>query len=283
MRGFQNLTLRCIKGQPISDVVCRRLTDMGFPVDAPRQSDKISAEFDSYYWKLSDSEYSVCGRVETEYVSRLLEYKDREKSFNEVLSLLSQYGITESELAAGLTYGCVYELSVLDAETLFKEFVFIIETLLPRQLSDIYYSFDIEPNPAHAVFFDMIAKQMGLARYTDRHKNNYGQFVSHTSKGVCERIMQGESLLSIYESTCATKEIIKSSYSDVMKTCRNGRPLNATLLKIEAALFGLARKYRYSRISNLPSSDEKFDFVVCEDETPIIAIDYLGEDCILWH
>lgn len=35
MRGFQNLTLRCIKGQPISDVVCRRLTDMGFPVDAP--------------------------------------------------------------------------------------------------------------------------------------------------------------------------------------------------------------------------------------------------------
>lgn len=283
MKCFQNLTLRCIKGQPINDVVCRRLTDMGFPVDAPRQSDKISAGFDSYFWKLNDSEYSICGRVETEYVSRLLEYKDREKSFNEVLGLLSECGITEDELAAGLSSGCVYSLSFSEAETLYDEFVFLIQQLLPRQLSDIYYSFDIEPNPAHAVFFDMVAKQLGLARYADRNKSNYGQFISHTSKGVCERIIQGESLLSIYENTCATKEIIKSSYSEVMSKHRTVRTLNATLMRIEAALFGLARKYRYSILSTLPSADDAFNFIVYEDGTPIIAIDYLGDDVINRH
>lgn len=283
MKDFQNLTLRCIKGQAISDVVCRRLTDMGFPVDAPRQSDKISEEFNSYYWKLGDSEYSVCGRVESEYVRRLLEYKDREKSFGEVLNLLSKYGIIKSELVAGLSSGCVYSLSFSEAETLYDEFVFIIQHLLPRQLSDIYYSFDIEPNPAHAVFFDMAAEQLGLARYTDRNKNNYGQFISHTSRGVSERIIQGELLLSIYENTCATKEIIKSSYSEVMSNHRTVRTLNATLMRIEAALFGLARRYRYSIISTLSNSDEKFDFIVYEDGTPIIAIDYLGEDVINRH
>jgi len=280
MKEFHNLTLRCIKGQPINDVVCRRLTDMGFPVDAPRQSDKISAEFDSYFWKLNDSEYSICGRVETEYVSRLLEYRDREKSFNEVLSLLAKYEVSESELAAGLSSGCVYSLSVFEAETLYDEFVFVIQMLLPRQLSDIYYSFDIEPNPAHAVFFDMVAKQLGLARYTDRNKSNYGQFISHTAKGVRERIIQGESLQSIYENTCATKEIIKSSYSEVMGNHQTHFALNATLMRIEAALFGLARRYRYSIASMFPNSDETFDFIVYENGTPIIAIDYLGEDVI---
>lgn len=283
MKVFQNLTLRCIKGQPINDVVCRRLTEMGFPVDAPRQSDKISAELDSYFWKLNDSEYSICGRVETEYVSRLLEYKDREKSFNEVFDLLSECGITEDELAAGLSSGCVYSLSFSEAEALYDEFVFLIQHLLPRQLSDIYYSFDIEPNPAHAVFFDMVAKQLGLARYTDRNKSNYGQFISHTSKGVCERIIQGESLLSIYENTCATKEIIKSSYSEVMSNLQAVRTLNTTLMRIEAALFGLVRKYRYSINSTLPNADEAFDFIIYEDGTPIIAIDYLGEDVINQH
>ena len=143
MKDFQNLTLRCIKGQPINDVVCRRLTDMGFPVDAPRQSDKISAKFDSYFWKLNDSEYSICGRVETEYLSRLFEYKDREKSFSEVLDLLSEYGITEDELAAGLSSGCVYNLSFSEAETLYDEFVFLIQQLLCRANNVSYLQLDV--------------------------------------------------------------------------------------------------------------------------------------------
>jgi len=283
MRDFQNLTLRCIKGQPINDVVCRSLTDMGFPVDAPKQTNIINATLDSYFWKLYDSEYSVCGRVEAEYVSRLLEYKNREKSFNEVLDLLSKYEITEGELAAGLSSGCVYGLSCSEAETLYDEFVFLIQHLLPRQLSDMYYSFDIEPNPAHAVFFDMAAKQLGLTRYTDRNKSNYGQFISHTSEGVRERIIQGESLLSIYETTCATKEIIKSSYSEVMGHHRTLLKTNTTLMRIEAALFGLARRYRYSINSTFPNSDEAFEFIVYENGTPIIAIDYLGKDVVNRH
>ena len=37
MTEFQNLTYKCIKGKPLDDVVCRTLTEIGFPVDAPKQ------------------------------------------------------------------------------------------------------------------------------------------------------------------------------------------------------------------------------------------------------
>ena len=283
MDRFQNLSLRCIKGQPISDVICRNLVEIGFPVDAPKQPTKISAELDSFFWKLNDSEYSISGRVETEYVSRLLDSKSREESFEAVLALLSEYGVTPSELVACLTSGCVYSISPSDAETLYNEFVFIIQMLLPRPLSDIYYSFDIEPNPAHAVFFDMAAKSLGLPHYTDRNKNNYGQFVSHTANGVCKRIRCGEPLLSIYKKTCATKEIIKSSFCEVMRTQTHIPAHKAALLRIEAALFGLSRRYSYTLSSHLSNSDEIFDFIVYEDRTEIIAIDYLGEEVVNRH
>lgn len=280
MAEYQNLSLRCIKGQPINDVVCRNLVEMGFPVDAPKQSTQISAAFDSYFWKLSNSDYGVCGRVETEYITRLLENKNREKSFDTVLAMLSEYGITSSELAAGLMSGCVYSLSAEDAETMLDEFVFIIKVLLPRQLSDIYYSFDIEPNPAHSVFFDMAAKMLNLPRYTDRNKNNYGQFISHTANGVKDRILQGESFLSIYENTCATKEIIKTSYSEAMRS-REYRPTrDVAYSKIEMALFGLSKRYKYVLSSSLPGTNCIFDFIILEDGVPIIAMDYWGENFI---
>lgn len=253
---------------------------MGFPVDAPKQNPNISSEYDRYFWKISDSDFSVCGRVETEYIERLLETKNREKSFEAVLALLAEYGVTSDELTAALTSGCVFFFSPEEAQTMLDEFIFIIRSLLPRQLSDIYYSFDIEPNPAHSIFFDMAAKRLNLARYTDRNKNNYGQFISHTAEGVEERVRDGETLLSIYENTCATKEIIKSAYSSAISSKNFVAPRNKAIMRMEYALFGLSRKYKYSISALLTCGNEAFDFVIYEDGTPIIALDYLGEDYI---
>lgn len=277
MLEYKNLSLKCIKGQPINDVVCRTLAEMGFPADAPSQPQENTFAYHHYWEKLSDTEYSVCGRVETEYIELLLQTKSREKSFSAMLDRLSPYDITQHDLVCDLVNGCVFDLSVDEAETLLDEFIYIIKVLLPRQLSDIYYSFDIAPNPAYAVFFDIAVDRLKLERYTNRSKNNYGQFVSHVEDGVRERILQGETLYSIYRSTCATKEIIKKAYSEVAHTAnRTWREID--LGRIESALFGLSKKYSYTPNESLPGHAETFDFIVYEEGVPVIAIDYWGTE-----
>ena len=277
MIEFQNLSYKCIKGMPIADVVCRTLTEVGFPVDAPAQPAKFNQYLDNCFWKLSDTNYAVVGTVESEYIKRLLNSGSQEQSFHEVLELLSPYEITREELRAQLISGCVLDLTPADAQMMLDEFVFIIQRMLPRQLSDIYYSFDIKPNPAHGVFFDIAAERLAIPKQTDRRKDNYGQFISHTRDGAKLRIANGESFLSIYQNTCATKEIVKNAYSDFLNDphCISTKKLPSR--HIEMVLFGLARKYEYRIYDNPFGMDDTFAFVVYEDGQPGLAIDYCGE------
>ena len=278
MCEYPNLSLKCIKGQPINDVVCRTLAEIGFPVDVPPQPQEASSVYHHYWDKLSDTEYSVCGRVEMEYIELLLQTKSRENSFTIMLDRLSPYNITQHDLTLNLMIGCVFDITAEDAETLLDEFIYIINVLLPRQLSDIYYSFDIAPNPAYAVFYEIAVKRLGLERYTNISKNNFQQFVSHVQDGVKERIMRGETLYSIYRNTCATKEIIKEAYWDVAYTQNNRTQRKFDLGHIEVALFGLSKKYSYVPNCSLTGSDKTFDFVVFEESIPVIAIDYWGTE-----
>lgn len=203
MREYPNLSLRCIKGQPINDVVCRTLAEIGFPVDVPPQPQETSSVYHHYWEKLSDTEYSVCGRVEMEYIELLLQTKSREESFAIMLDRLSAYDITQHDLTLNLVIGCVFDITAEEAATLLDEFIYIINVLLPRQLSDIYYSFDIAPNPAYAVFYEIAVKRLGLERYTNISKNNYHQFISHVQDGVKERILcGGNALLHISQHLC---------------------------------------------------------------------------------
>lgn len=275
MRDFPNLSLKCIKGQPINDVVCRTLAEIGFPADVPPQPQENKFVYHHYWEKLSDTEYCVCGRVETEYIELLLQTRSREESFAIMLERLSPYDITPHDLTLDLVMGCVFDLTVEEAETLLDEFIYIIKVLLPRQLSDIYYSFDIAPNPAYAVFYDIAVDRLKLERYTNHSQNNYGQFITHVQDGVKERILRGETLYSIYHNTCATKEIIKKAYSEVAHTAdRTWREID--LGRIEVALFGLSKKYSYKPNDVLPGYAETFDFIVYEESIPVIAIDYWG-------
>lgn len=278
MRDYPNLSLRCIKGQPINDVVCRTLAEIGFPADVPPQPQETSSIYHHYWEKLSDTEYSVCGRVEIEYIELLLQTQSREESFVIMLDRLSSYDITQHDLTLNLVSGCVFDLTAEKAETLLDEFIYIIKVLLPRQLSDIYYSFDIAPNPAYAVFFEIAVKRLGLERHTNISKNNYHQFVSHVQDGVKERILRGETLYSIYRSTCATKEIIKNAYSEVAHSQNDRTWREIDLGHIEVALFGLSKKYSYIPNCSLNGNDKTFDFIVYEEGIPVIAIDYWGTE-----
>ena len=269
---FSHLTYKCIKGLPIDDVKARTLREIGFPVDAPEQPNYLhSPLLSSYFSKLYDTPYSIVHTVEKLYIRQLLRAGNREEAFNRVLNTLSEYGITTDELIVGLTSGCVFSFSSEEAQTMLDEFYFIIKTLLPRQLSDLYYSFDIEPNPAHGVFFDIASEELELQRYTDRRKNNYGQFVSHTQDEVKKRILSGETFQSIYLSTCATKTMINAVFSDISRADCEENGLDRDYMKIENALFRLSKQYRYVLTEK--------GFMVYAQDKPVLEVIYLSEQC----
>ncbi|MBS7306487.1 MAG: hypothetical protein KIG43_00195 [Eubacteriales bacterium] len=277
MTEFKNLTHLCIKGLPIDSVQTRTLSEIGFPVEAQKQPDlSRSTTYYHYFQKLYDSPYSVVHSVEKMYVQHLMELRNNDLAFDTTLSELQRYGLTSEELIAGLISGCVYSLSAEEADTYLEEFVFIIETMLPRQLSDIYYSFDIEPNPAHGVFFDLAVKKLGIPQYTDRTKNNYGQFISYTADGVKQRILNGEPFQSIYLSTCATKTIINDAFRSMRHDALLSSGQSIHQRRIEHAIFSLSRQYTYE--INKGQLAHPIDYIIRENGKEILAIFYCAEE-----
>ena len=239
---FENISFQCVKGIPKSDVERRKLSDMGFPVDVPDQPDMSeNLDFVHYASKIFDSPFPVEGSLGKFYINTLIETKSRDKAFELVLQVLSPVSITASELKAGLQSSCLYELEAEEAEVLIEEFVFIINELIPRQITDVYDSFDIEPNPAYCVFFDLADKRLKLEKYNNQSVPWHGQFVSHAEDGVRQRFLAGESLLSIYGSTCATKTLIKDALLYVPHSVYDS---------IELILFSLSKQYGYKRIES---------------------------------
>lgn len=253
---FEKVKFKCIKGLAIDSFSARTLSEIGFPVDTPKQPDmRKNIDFINFFHKTYDSPFSVVGEVEKIYINSLIETRSREKALASTLAMLRSLNVNEKELTADLQSGCVYGLEPREAEILIDEFVFIIEKLLPRQLSDIYYSFDIEPNPAYAVFFDFAAEK--LEKTGDR---------DFLFNGIKHLFSSGETMLSIYKSTCATKNIIKDAI--------NGMPHNA-VNSVELALFSLSKQYSYKRTL---SNDGSAVFELYKDDQKIFDIFFISED-----
>lgn len=263
---YKKVTFKCIKGISLSSVQTRTLSEMGFPADVPQQPSMGSIHLVEYCSKLGKSPYPVSGYIESAFVQKLVACDDRDAAILQILSTLKPYGITREELVSGLISSCVYDLSSDVAKELIDEFIFIIERLLPRQLSDLYYSFDFEPNPSYAVFFDIASKIMCIPTYAENTEPRYKQFISHTEDGVKKRINQGESLYSIYANTCATKEIIKNSVYDMPHT---------TYASIECILLSLSKQYSY--IKNEAAPENPIDFSVYKEKEKILNILFLSE------
>lgn len=262
---FTNIKLRCIKGIPIDSVQTRTLSEIGFPIEAQKQPDlSHSAAYNNFFHKLYETPYSIVHTVEKMYVQYLTELRSKDLAFDATLNDLRRYGVTPDELISGLLSGCVYSLNAEEADIYLEEFIFIIKRMLPRQLSDIYYSFDIEPNPAHGVFFDLAVEKLGIPKYTDRMQNNYGQFISHTADGVKDRILNGESFQSIYINTCATKTIINDAFRSLSYEAIKASGQSIQQRCIEHAIFGLSRQYTYE-ISR-DQIAHSFDYIIREND-----------------
>lgn len=276
--NFIDARLNCIKGIPIDSVCLKPLSDLGFPVDAPEQPELSHDRYwNNFYYKISESPFSVVGSVEKMYVRYILDGTDKETAFGNTLLVLQEFGISADELIVGLRCGCVYDLSESDVKTLFDEFICIIQMLLPRQLSDLYYSFDIQPNPAHFVFFDLAAEKLNIERYSNYNKNNYGQFIKYPQEGIKRKIDSGESFQKIYQETCATKQMVLDAWSDI---CTNRSSANNRvyhLRKIEYALFKLSRKFKYA-IENLNGQTVLFR-VYDSNNQRTLTIAYLPQEC----
>ena len=241
------------------------LSEMGFPVDVPTQPDMShSIAFYNYVSKVSEYPFPLLRFVEKHYIKSLIETKSKDEAFKTTLNYLKLTNVVSEELEAALQSSCIFELNALEAETLIEEFVFIIKELLPRQLSDIYYSFDIEPNPAYAIFFDLAVEKLGLKKCEDRDSTCYGQYIEHTVEGIKQRFNLGETLISIYENTCATKTLIKNTISNISHDEYDS---------IELALFSLSKQYSYIR-----TEEESPDFIVYKDGEKILNILFMTED-----
>ena len=263
---FENIQFNCIKGISIHNVKPRMLSDMGFPVDVPLQPES-SIDYSNYLSKVFDSPFSKTDFVEKFYIKTLLETRCRKTAFEATLLKLNSTKITVDELIADLKSCCLFDLEASDFEMLIEEFIFIINKLLPRQLSDIYYSFDIKPNPAYALFFDLAVDQLNLTKCDDQSAPCYGQFIEHTVEGIKHRFNSGETLISIYEKSCATKTLIKDTISNI--------PHN-TYDTIELVLFSLSKQFYYTRTKD--TAQYAADFVVYKDGEKILNIIFLSED-----
>ena len=266
--AFENIKFRNIKGIPINSVKARKLSEMGFSVDVPTQPNlSQSIAFYNYVSKISEYPFSLLHFVEKYYIKKLIETKSKVEAFKTTLDYLKLTNVVSEELESALQSSCIFELNASEAETLIEEFVFIIKELLPRQLSDIYYSFDIEPNPAFAIFFDLAVEKLGLKKCEDRNSTCYGQYIEHTIEGIKQRFDLGEPLISIYENTCATKTLIKDTISNIP---------HDEYASIELALFSLSKQYSYIRIE-----DESPDFIVYKDGEKILNILFMTEDDLI--
>lgn len=253
--NFENIEFRNIKGIPINSVETRKLGEMGFPKDVPSQPDmSYSIVFHNYVSKVCNYPIPLSNFIDKYYIKALIETKSKGEAIKTTLSYLKHANIIQEELEAALQSNCIFELNASDAEILIEEFIFIIKELLPRHLSDIYYSFDIEPNPAYAIFFDLAVEKLGLKKCEDKDATCYGQFIEHTVEGIKQQFNSGETLISIYENTCATKTLIKDTISNI--------PHN-TYDTIELALFSLSKQYYYTRTNDY--KEEATDFSIYKD------------------
>lgn len=276
--NFIDARPNCVKGVPIDSISLKPLSDLGFPVDAPVQPELSHDPYwHSFYYKISSSPFSVVGSVEKMYVRYILEGTGKEVAFGNTLLVLREFNITADELIAGLRCGCVYDLSESDIKILFEEFIYIIQSYLPRQLSDLYYSFDIKPSPAHSTFFDLAAEKLNIERYSDYSKNNYGQFIKYPLDGIKRLIDSGESFQKIYWETCVTKQMISNVWGNICRSQPSANNRVYHLRKIEFALFKLPRKFRYS-VENRDGQHDLFS-IYDLDNRRFLEIAYLPLEC----
>lgn len=281
MREFSGVSFICRKTQD-EDHPRRTLKEMGFPMDVPAvQTHRYDLLRDGLSDKLYETPFMEIGSVCRAYLQFLIQRRDRSAAFHLTLQMLAKFHVTREELQHELEQCGIDALTAEDADTLCDIFVYLIETLLPRQIGDLFVDFGLHPHPAYHVFFSLAAERLGIEVCKDYNDSRCGQLIGSTTAGAVKRILAGQSLQQIYENTCATKKDIHNAVSRLYlyswETWEEAQ-LSFDLLQIEDALFSLSRRYHYERQFTIDSINCTFDFAVFEENRIILLIDYLGDE-----
>ena len=278
------LSLICQKSQE-DEIPERTLLEMGFPIDIPAVHDiPYDALFFDLCDKLLETPFVRIGSVGQLYLRLLMQHRDASDAFRLSYFTLAPYCVTLEEFRHELERCGIESMTPETADSLCEVFIYLIETLLPRQMGDLNVDFGLKPHPAYPIFFSLAAEKLGIEVCKDHNDSRCGQLLGSTTAGAVRQILAGRSLQSIYVNTCATKRHIHSAVSRLLYYSEEGpedAQLSLDLLKIEDALFGLSRRYRYERRHTVPSMNETFDFAVFEKNQLVLLVDYLGEDSMM--
>ena len=148
MLDFSNLSLICRKTQN-EEIPERTLREMGFPIDVPDvQSPSFDLVFFQLHDKLFESSYVKYGSVGHIYLTFLMQNRDAAVAFRQTQQTLEPFHVTSEELQHELNLYGIDSLTAEDTELLCEVFQYLIETLLPRQLGDLYVDFSLRSHPA---------------------------------------------------------------------------------------------------------------------------------------
>lgn len=281
MREFSGVSFICRKTHD-GEIPRRTLKEMGFPTDVPVvEAHRFDLLRDRLSDKLYETPFMEIGSVCRTYLRFLIQRRDRSAAFYLTLQMLAKYHVTSEELQHELEQCGIDSLTAEDADTLCDIFVYLIETLLPRQIGDLFVDFGLQTHPSYHIFFSLAAEKLGIEVCKDYNDSRCGQLIGSTTAGVAKLILAGQSLQQIYENTCATKKHIHNAVSQLYlyswETWEEAQ-LSFDLLQIEDALFSLSRRYRYERQYAVDSWSSTFDFAVFDGNRIILLIDCLGEE-----
>lgn len=88
------------------------------------------------------------------------------------------------------------------------EFMYLIEELLPRNLQDLFYIVGLEPCQAYWKIYEGAVRRLQIPRCENHNNKDYGKFIGYVEDGIKDLYRKGYTFTEIYESTCATKDMI---------------------------------------------------------------------------
>lgn len=280
------INIKFVKDQRIDDVKPVTLKDMGFDYDAPifdaekNFSNNILEEF---YEKVSNAKEFYGSNMEKRYIYNLLQYDTKEEAFLKLCSDVKYLGVTQYEMKLFLVSRSLFDIDKNLAKKLIEAFVYLIKNIIPRCIQDLFYFVGLDTNGAYWTFFDIAVEYLGLEKYSNHSNNNYGQIKNYPESRIREMILENKSLQEIYDTTCATKTLIKSVIKSMkVKEFNDGQGSKGERL-VESILLDLSLIYKrevyFDDFKDVTCADfnGRYDFVIYKYKKPTYVIEFDGE------
>lgn len=281
------IKFKFVKNQKIDSVKTVTLSDIGFKYDAPIYCDDDNIEnkniLHKFYEKTYEPKCNISSKIELRYLDLIYESDSLNNVINILLYEFKKYNINENELILYLKSRSLYGIDKNLAVCLIEEFEYIIKKILPRSIQDLFYFSALDTNGAYWLFFDLAVKKMDLTRYDNQNKNNYRHIKDFVENEIKKLILENKSLQEIYDTTCATKALIKS----VIKSMKSSEfaifmgSKGERLVEFALLNFGLnyKREVYFEDFKEVTNSkfNGRYDFVIYDNKQPKCIVEFDGQ------